>query len=382
MAQHEHNQAAATPPSGGFAVWMKRLRRFFRLQRSAVGSHRIKKDIERLEKERLEEKTALLKQRRFYENLLRRRGHTRDHASNEQSATVASTEQSNAGPAESVNPVVSAKDRIPKAGKESETPVKASPEKKIEKPSSFFSMFRYKTEVPPAEAASSVVAPAGRSRLTDTLRAEREAEEKTQERDEVEQRFWQPYGGIKTNLVKDQGVLFFNWRQRLLMLSLALILCTLAISLVYVGLLVWQKERLDANEATFANFDAINTEISKNEKDIEEIVLFNRKLELVSFVLSNHVYWTNFLGFLEDTTLKDVYLEGLEADLTGTYSVPAVARNLDTVSLQLELYKAYPKMRTVAYSNAQSVAGAAGTEPVTRFTLQMTIDPSLFIQQP
>lgn len=107
---------------------------------------------------------------------------------------------------------------------------------------------------------------------------ERAREIEFEQKNKVEERFWQPYGSVKMNLVKDQGVLFFNWRQRLLMFSLSLILCCLAISLLYVGLLVWQKERLDASQATFANFDAINVEISKNEKDIQEIVDFNRKL--------------------------------------------------------------------------------------------------------
>lgn len=102
--------------------------------------------------------------------------------------------------------------------------------------------------------------------------------------------------------------------------------------------------------------------------------------ELVGFILSNHVYWTNFLTFLEDNTLKDVYFESLSGDLTGTYSLPAVARSLDSVSLQLEVFKAYNKIRTVTYSNAQTVTGPTGSEPTTKFNLQMSLDPSVFMK--
>jgi len=219
-----------------------------------------------------------------------------------------------------------------------------------------------------------------KSSLAQKLAQERKAEEAIKHKSEVEERFWQPYNSVKANLIKDQGVLFFNWKQRMLTLSLALVLSTLAIGLVYVGLLVWQKERLRDNQSTLANFEAINIEISKNENDIQEIVTFNRKLDIVSFILANHIYWTNFFKFLQDNTLTDVYYQNFSGDLTGSYTIPAIARNLDAASAQLELMKAYPLLRNVEYMAGQTVTDSTGDGQRVKFSLDMTLDPKIFVK--
>ncbi len=390
MAQHDQTQPH-THPSGGFAAWLKRFKRFFRVRERRLETHRLERDIDKLEHERRREKTALLQQRRFYENLLRRRPASSLSSTPAPAPTAVSAPAEKAlvkekpeSPFKRVEPVA---ETVAAPVAETETPRPSEPVSQPAPSALSSTLSKVFAKAKPAETPQPLPpetkkpeSSAGRSRLAQKLAAEREKEEQSQQKTEVEERFWQPYGSVKTNLVKDQGVLFFNWRQRLLVLGLSLVLCCLALSLVYVGLLVWQKERLDASATTFANFDAINTEISKNEKDIQDIVSFNRKLELVSFVLANHVYWTNFMTFLEDNTLKDVYLENFGGELNGTYTVPAVAKNLDTVSLQLEVYKAYPKMRSVTYANAQTVDGAPGTDPITKFNLQMSLDPSVFMK--
>lgn len=218
------------------------------------------------------------------------------------------------------------------------------------------------------------------SSLVKKLAEERKLEEAVKSKNEVESRFWQAYNGVKANLIKDQGVLFFNWQQKMLTLSLSLILSCLAISLVYVGLLIWQKEKLNDNQATIANFEAINIEVLKNEDELKEITAFNKKLDIVSFILNNHVYWTSFLAFLENNTLKDVYYESFTGDLTGNYRLPAVARNLDAVSLQLEVMKAYPMIRSVQYSSSQTVTATKDSPAIVKFNLEMSLDPKIFIK--
>ncbi len=356
--------------------WLKKLQRFFRRSQHKISEQGIKREISGLEREREKEHSALLKQRRFYEKLLRR---------NKPVPSILKTEerkeaphfQVTAPPKVELKPIIAAEIKPePVAIVEKLEPITEKKiekiEKKIETPilkksqQNFFAHF-FKSFMK-------------KSSLAKKLAEERKQEEAVKHKNEVEERFWQPYNSVKANLIKDQGVLFFNWKQRLLTLSLALVLSSLAIGLVYVGLLIWQKERLRDNESTLANFEAINAEISKNEREIQEIVTFNRKLDVVSFILTNHVYWSNFFKFLETNTLKDVYFEKFTGDLTGQYMIPAVSRNLDAASSQLEVMKAYPLVRSVQYLAGQTVADSTGDGQRTKFNLEISVDPKIFIK--
>ncbi|HRH33286.1 MAG TPA: hypothetical protein PK720_04080 [bacterium] len=195
-----------------------------------------------------------------------------------------------------------------------------------------------------------------------------------EDRNAIEKRSWEPYDAIKPNLIKNQEVLFFNWHENLLVLGLSLVMCCLAISLVYVGLLIWQKEKLDANRITLLNARAMDDKIVKTEKEVREIKAFNMKLLTVSSLLDNHIYWTNYLSFLENATLKDVYYKRFSGDLSGEYNIPAVARNLEAVSLQLEVMKGYDEIKSITPDTGTSNE-LDNTVP---FDLGMSIDPLIF----
>lgn len=361
--------------------WLKKLQRFFRRSQHTISEHSIKREISGLEREREKEHSALLKQRRFYEKLLHR---------NKPIPSILKTEvrkevphfQVTPPPKVELKPIIAAEIKSEPVVRSEKTEMPSAPiitpklepsiEKKIETPilkkpqQNFFAHF-FKSFMK-------------KSSLAKKLAEERKQEEAVKHKNEVEERFWQPYNSVKANLIKDQGVLFFNWKQRLLTLGLALVLSSLAIGLVYVGLLIWQKERLRDNESTLANFEAINAEIAKNEREIQDIVAFNRKLDVVSFVLSNHIYWSNFFKFMEDNTLKDVYFEKFTGDLSGQYMIPALARNLDAASSQLEVMKAYPLVRNVQYLAGQTVADSTGDGQRTKFNLEISVDPKIFIK--
>jgi|GEM_PF-2023672 len=219
------------------------------------------------------------------------------------------------------------------------------------------------------------------SSLVKKLAKEREVEEAAKSKNDVESRFWQPYDGIKANLIKDQGLIFFNWRHKILILILSMILCCLVVSLAYVGLFIWQKEKINSNQVALSNFKAIENEVKKSEAELKEITVFNNKLNMVSFILNNHVYWTNLLTFLENNTLKDVYFESFSGDLSGKYTVPAVARNLDAISFQLEVMKAYNLMKSIQYSAAQSDTTVKDAPAKVKFNLEMSLDPKIFIKK-
>lgn len=344
-----------------FVIWLKKMTDFFRRNQRAASASRIKKDINRLEEERSKEHAALLKQRHFYEDLMKKKT-TED---TEKTLTVRTTESSEKKTTE--NPEVKPEIK-PEIKIQPKSEIKTEIKPVVEVSKSISSVFK--------SALSVVNFPKSKS-LAKKLAKEREEEESIRSKSEVEGRSWQAYNGVKANLIKDQGVLFFNWRDKVLTLVLSLVLCCLAISLVYVGLLIWQKERLSFNQSTLANYDAINIEISKNEKEVQEIVDFNKKLEAVNYLLSNHIYWSNFFSFLEDNTLKDVYFSSFSGDLSGNYKIPAVARNLDAISTQLEIMKTFNMVKGIQYSAAQNKDKASST---VQFSLELSVDPRVFIK--
>lgn len=210
--------------------------------------------------------------------------------------------------------------------------------------------------------------------VTYKLVAERERELAWQERNQVEKRSWQPANAIKPNLIKNQEVLFFNWHENLLVLALSLVMCCLAIGLLYVGLLIWQKERLDTSRVALLNAQVIDEQIALGEQEAKEIKTFTYKLNIVGSLLNNHIYWTNFLAFLENNTLKDVYYDKFSGDISGNYSIPSVAKNLEAISLQLEVMKAYPKVKSLTPDTGQTSADGSSVN----FNLGMSVDPTLF----
>jgi len=332
-----------------FLSWIKEIGRTVRRGQGALKNASLKHDISRLERERAREKTAMLRQRRFYERLLRRPEKTPSEPFMQKEPHI-----------EAVREAKAVEEKTPEAI------VGEAPKKPA------VSLFR--------RLQLAMRARFSKGTLAAKLAEERKQEEAAQTKNEVEARSWQPYNSVKANLVKDQGVLFFNWRQRILMLSLALVLCSLAIGLVYVGLLIWQKERLNDSQSTLANFEAINIEVSKNEKEIEDIIAFNRKLDIANFIVNNHIHWTNYLAFLENNTLKDVYYHNFSGDLSGNYTIGAVAKNLDAISLQLEVMKASNLTRSVQYSDANTVKAGPDQPETVNFNLEMSVDPKIFLK--
>lgn len=213
--------------------------------------------------------------------------------------------------------------------------------------------------------------------LVTKLAEERKREEAWQERNSVEQRFWQPAKGFNPNLIKDQEIVFFNWHENILVLSLSLVMCCLAISLTYVGLLIWQKERIEATKTAFGNVTVIDNQIIKSEQEVDEVKKFNTKLRMVSSLLDNHVHWTNFLTLLEFTTLKDVYYERFSGDVSGEYTIPAVASSLEAISLQLDVMKKYDKVQSVSPDTGQTSADGRSVQ----FNLGLTVDPTVFTKK-
>lgn len=379
---------------------LKKWLRLFRAWRHHAAAVRLKREIARLEKERLMEKTALQRQRRFYERLFRRQVNTLRppmtplpprpvSAAAEPMPAPAAVPP--AAPAKAIHVpdfaeymAAAAKRRaekplplpVPPPPAASSAPLPPAPVP-VPVPAAAPSHQSPKPPLPPrAGRLSKVLGGFGQGSLAKKLAQEREQEKAFQERNEVERRFWQPYAAVKPNLIKNQATVFFNWHEHFLGLILSVVISCLTLALVYVSLLVWQKERLQNNQTLIINTKAIESQIDKNEHDIREVIAFNDKLTLVASLLDNHAYWSKLLVFLENNTLKDVYYENFKGDLSGTYAIPAIARSLEAVSLQTEVMKAHGLVKEAHYDLKPS----GDAKDKVFFTLGLSLDPEIFIK--
>jgi hypothetical protein len=240
-----------------------------------------------------------------------------------------------------------------------------------------------------AVAGAPAPRPGSKEQAAKKFQEERLKHETSQEREQVENRAWQSYNIVATNLIREQRSMFLNWQGKILLLLLFTALSVLACVLIYGFLLVWEKDKLNSNDYVFKNLDSITQQIAHEESQAQEILNFNDKLTAVAYLLNNHIYWTNFFKFLEDNTIPEVYYESFSGDLSGKYILPAVAKDFRSVSTELKVLQANSdKVLSVSSGGAETAAsqppaGAAATSSASvNFNLDLNFDRSIFIKPP
>jgi hypothetical protein len=184
------------------------------------------------------------------------------------------------------------------------------------------------------------------------------------DKNKTEKKVWSVYGNLKANLAKDEMVVFLRWGNKIILFFFLFFLSIFLISLCYGGLLLWQKNKIKENFYVYENYININKEIAKKEKVAKEILEFNDKLIVLNFILNNHVYWTNFFKTLEDYTITNVYYENFEGDLSGKYLLPGIAKDFNSIYLQLKLLSSANNILNVDTSGGETVKNDNVIEPI------------------
>jgi len=212
-------------------------------------------------------------------------------------------------------------------------------------------------------------------------------------KDDIENRPWQSYDVVRTNLVKEQRSLFFNWQSKILALVLSMAVAALLSLLAYGFLLVWEKDKMNSNQYIFDNLESINIRIRSEEAMVDEVLRFNDRLLFVDYILDNHLYWTNLFKFLENNTIANVYYENFRGDLSGQYQLPAVAKDYHSIYLQLKILQQAPEqvtsVDTGAAEAAKTAASATGSgdsaaTPLSeriKFNLNLILNRSIFLKK-
>lgn len=230
------------------------------------------------------------------------------------------------------------------------------------------------------------------------FKEERLKHQNLSQKEQIENRSWESFGVVHTNLIREQRGMFLNWQSKILWLLLFVAIAGLASVAAFGFLLILEKDKISSSQVIFTNLSGIVTQIQSEEVYAEEILTFNNKLLAVDYLLNNHIYWTNFFKFLEDYTINDAYYERFSGDLSGKYILPAVAKDFRSISTQLRvLQSATDKVMSVDTSGAAS-ANPAGTPaaPIpapdnqatstpntnVKFDLNLNLNRSIFIKEP
>ncbi len=244
---------------------------------------------------------------------------------------------------------------------------------------------------PPLNSQAPTLPVKDKHQATVKFKEERLKQQGVSQKEQIENRSWQSFGVVHTNLIREQRGMFLNWQSKILWLLLFVAMAGLVSVAAYGFLLILEKDKISSSQGTFTNLTSIVAQIQSEEVYAEEILNFNNKLLAVSYLLNNHIYWSKFFKFLEDYTIKDAYYEKFTGDLSGKYILPAVAKDYRSISNQLRvLQSAAGQVMSVDTGGATSAttpttpAGVATSTAAAnvKFDLNLNLDRSIFIKEP
>lgn len=202
-------------------------------------------------------------------------------------------------------------------------------------------------------------------------------EDKTKkEKSKPKDKKWENPNILGTNLIEEEIVFLFDWKKGAIRFLAGIILSSLSIGIVYFGLVFWQNQKEMASKVIVDKFDKLNDEIKRSEKDLDEVFAFQKKINTASFLLDNHLYWTNFFEFLEKNTLVDVYYHGFAGDSSGNYKLSATGENFNTIDQQIKAFKESDKVIKVETKMGEASGDDNGSG--VDFSVDLSVDPKIF----
>jgi hypothetical protein len=183
---------------------------------------------------------------------------------------------------------------------------------------------------------------------------------------------------LATDLISGEVTVVFDWKKNILVLAFFVVVAGLLLVGIYQGLVLWEDKKITEAIRGTEKFNELNTQISLEEKGIDEIIDLQKKLELIKQLLDRHIYWSNFFAFLERDTLADVYFDTFSGDTNGIYPLTGTTKDFKTLADQLTTLQA-DKMVNRATSRGGSAAidKEGNTDQVT-FNLELSVKKELF----
>lgn len=184
---------------------------------------------------------------------------------------------------------------------------------------------------------------------------------------------------LEINLIKEENGVSFNFARNLSTLFLVFFIAVLLVIEIYFGLGWWQNQEMAKIQITATEVSQLSREISTLNNSADEAFKYKAKVVILSDLLNNHVYWSNFLNWLEKNTLSSVQYDSLSGDLSGIYSFEATAKTYADVSWQTKAFLDDPltKLASVSLASSLKEKGEEKSSQV-KFSLELEVNPTIF----
>jgi cell division protein FtsL len=181
---------------------------------------------------------------------------------------------------------------------------------------------------------------------------------------------------VTVNLMPESKISFkdVNWTRIVRMLVVSIGVAAAVTILWYLLLLDRERQSQQEFDSLQQDIAALRLQIAQLEDDQKDALLLKSKLDLAGKLLTEHVYWTQFLTLLEELTLDGVYFNGLNTTLDEDSSVElsGVADSLETVYWQRETFSTHKMIvKSEVVNTGQSEEGAS-------FTLRIVVNPMVW----
>lgn len=195
---------------------------------------------------------------------------------------------------------------------------------------------------------------------------------------------------LDVNLVRDEIIIFFNWKKNLIISFLLIILACLFIYEISTGLDYWEEVESLKAEKIEKQIEELKKEVVELNNKANNALLFKEKSLTFSKLLDNHIYWSNFFKWLENNTLNTVKYSGFNGTISGFYSLTATAPTYAEASWQAKVLKESPYIKDVEISSVNLIEHTEITEEESGeiietsyknvlFTVNFQIEQSIFL---
>ncbi|MEK7167596.1 MAG: hypothetical protein AAB791_01185 [Patescibacteria group bacterium] len=116
---------------------------------------------------------------------------------------------------------------------------------------------------------------------------------------------------------------------------LAVVLPAAIVGGVWWGITNWQEQTKNEITAAQGQINALKKELADWQQNQKKSFELQKKLLVIRNLFSGKIRWTNFLDLLEKYTLDGVYYTNFAADVSGEFTIPAVAKDYDTLAKQI-----------------------------------------------
>lgn len=184
---------------------------------------------------------------------------------------------------------------------------------------------------------------------------------------------------LDVNLIKDEIRVSFDWNKNLSIFFIILFITSLFAVEIYFGLSWWEDQEASRAQLLNESVAQINQEISDLKEQTSQALSYQDKTFAVNKLLENHIYWTDFLSWLERHTLSSVSFSGFSGDLSGIYTLDAKADTFADASWQAKALLDDPATRKVEISSVDASFGdEEGAKKEVNFIINLELDPGIF----